>query len=87
MARQRVKEDSDAMSCAKEAIPVLLVIFCYRSTKKKSKIKINLLKIQKTIFKEVTKKFVFNPEHKEKSQTLNISPVVQYLKRISYLGK
>lgn len=34
VARQRVKENSDAMSCAKEAIPVLLVIFCYRSTKK-----------------------------------------------------
>lgn len=43
VARQRLRENSDAMSCAKEVIPVLLVMFCYRSTKKI--LKINLLKI------------------------------------------
>lgn len=32
--RQRLRENSDAMSCAKEAIPVLLVIFCHAFTKK-----------------------------------------------------
>lgn len=34
VARQRLRENSDAMSCAKEAISVLLIIFATDSQKK-----------------------------------------------------
>lgn len=59
------------MSCAKEANSVLLVIFCHSSTKRNKP-----SENSDGTFKRGNKKFVFNTEHKGKSQTLNIIPVV-----------
>lgn len=70
MEGQRLRESSDAMSCAKEGNPVLIVIFCHSSTK------INKLSENSDGTFKSSNKFVFNPEHKGKSQALNIVPVV-----------
>lgn len=72
MEGPRLRESSDAMSCAKEGNPVLLLIFLSELHKKINKPSEN----SDGTFKRGNKKFVFTPEYKGKSQALNIVPVV-----------
>lgn len=69
--RLRLRENSDAMSCSKEASPVLLVIFCHSSTKRNKP-----SENSDGTFKRGNKKFGFNPEHRGKALALNIIPLV-----------